>query len=63
MKTLDSLLETVENYEGIEEETKSENGDMDFYNVLTFGDVDEIKNQGHELPYSDGQRRNFSFEQ
>ncbi len=63
MATLDSLLETVENYKRIEEETKSENGDQDFYNVLTFGDADRNKKQGHELPYSDGQRKTFSFDQ
>lgn len=63
MTTLDSLLETVENYKGIEEETKSENGDKDFYDVLTFDRTDIHKEQGYELPYSDGQKRTFSFEQ
>jgi len=46
MTTLDSLLEAVENYRGREEETKSENNDVDFYNVLAFDHTGGFKIQG-----------------
>jgi len=62
MTTLDSLLETVENHKGIEEETKAKNANKDLYDVLTFDNTDVHKKQGYELPYSNGQKRTFSFE-
>lgn len=64
MTTLDCLSETVENYSKMEvEETKSDNSDKNIYNVLTFGDNGSHKSQGHELLYSDGKRKTFSFDE
>lgn len=64
MTTLDCLSKTVENYSKMEEEeTKSDNSDKKIYNVLTFGNNGSHKNQGHELLYSDGKRKTFSFDE
>ncbi len=63
MKALDCLAETVKRHEGIGEATKSANSDKDLYDVLTFGGTKTSKAKGHELPYSDGKKRAFSFDE
>lgn len=62
MTTLDSMLLTMGKCTEDEGETKSKNSDRDVLKVLTYGDSKGSEEKCHELPYSDGQRRVYSFE-